>query len=153
MWRQRPVYEDSKLHCNFTCKLFAKQTQLFWYLSFPPFLSLSLSSSLIPLFSPQFVAYLYLRNSIKRFQHYSSTFLSQAGSLSLWLFVSHFHILLARDGKGLLTLIPRFHYLNTLAVITVYLFFFLVVHKSMTTLKSWLRDSKPTRVSDSSVVA
>lgn len=98
----------------------------------------------------QLLAYLYLRNSIKHFQKYYSWFLSQAGSLSVWLFVSHFHLLLARDGKGLLMLIPRFYYLNLTAVVTVYVFFFIIVHKSMMTLKAWLQESK-TRAADSSL--
>ena len=63
-----------------------------------------------------------------------SYFLSTAGSLYLWLFVSHYHILMALNGKGLLVLIPSFYYMNLVAVGIVFLFVSVLVHQSCTTL-------------------
>ena len=119
-------------------------------------LSLSLTHTHTHTHTPytQLLSYTYFRNSIKLFEYYTSWFLSEAGSLSIWLFISHYHLLLAKDGKGLLVLLPRFQYLNVLAVVTVYVFFFFVVHRAVRTLEKWLHESdtgkKPVPLADTS---
>ncbi len=84
----------------------------------------------------QILAYVFLRNG-SILHHFSSDFLVEAGSHSLWLFVSHFHILNALNGKGLLVFFPGYYYLNAVGVVTVYLYVFMVIRLSARTLSDW----------------
>ncbi len=84
----------------------------------------------------QILAYVFLRNG-SILHHFSSGFLAEAGSHSLWLFVSHFHILNALNGKGLLVFFPGYYYLNAVGVVIVYLYVFMVVRLSTRTLSDW----------------
>jgi len=61
--------------------------------------------------------------------------LEAAGTISVWLFVSHFHILLASDGKGLLVLVPKLVNLNIFIVMLVYVLTAVIVHNSVGRLK------------------
>lgn len=55
--------------------------------------------------------------------------------MSIWLFVSHFHILLAFDGRGVLVLLPKLYFFNTLLVVSVFFVIFIVISNSLYTLK------------------
>lgn len=82
----------------------------------------------------QILSYVLLRNSFTPLQCYKSSFLVQVGASSLWLFVSHFHILLAFDGKGLLVLLPKLYLCNAVVVIMVFALVFVGMKTSLHTL-------------------
>lgn len=84
----------------------------------------------------QILAYVFLRNATF-LRHFTSGFLQEVGSLSLWLFVSHFHILSALNGRGLLALFPGNYFLNAVGVVTVYVYVAMVIRLSVHTLSDW----------------
>ncbi len=84
----------------------------------------------------QILAYVFLRNATF-LHHFTSGFLQEAGALSLWLFVSHFHILSAHNGRGLLALFPGNYFLNAVGVVTVYVYIAMVIRLSACTLSDW----------------
>ena len=69
-------------------------------------------------------------------------FLSQAGSLSVWLFVSQYHILMANNGQGLVVMWPKLYYLNAVVVAIVYSFLCLIVRASVGTVKQLVFSNK-----------
>ena len=95
------------------------------------------------------MAYIFLRNG-NVLHHFTSGFLQEAGTHSLWLFISHFHILTALNGKGLLVFFPGSYYLNALAVLVVYVYVFMIVRLSVNSFNKWLSSSsvKDLTVSD-----
>ena len=86
---------------------------------------------------------MFLRNATF-FHHFTSSFLQEVGTLSLWLFVSHFHILSALNGRGMLALFPGNYFLNTVGVVTVYVYVAMVIRLSIRTLSDWSIVKEPT---------
>jgi hypothetical protein len=79
------------------------------------------SQSLIA--QPVIISYALLRYFSKPLRRYESHWLGGVGSLSVWLFVSHQHILLDQSGFRLLTLFPSVPWpVNSLLVLCVFLF-------------------------------
>lgn len=76
-----------------------------------------------------------LRNGIYPLCSYESYFLSGVGTLSIWLYVSHHHILLASDGSGILVLVPKLFIGNIVLVVVVFVMVFIVISNSLRTLK------------------
>lgn len=83
----------------------------------------------------QILSYLLLRNGIYPLRNYSSSFLREVGSMSTWLYVSHYHILLAYDGRGILALLPGAFIGNTVVVAVVFIATFVVINTSNHNLK------------------
>ncbi|CAI8003893.1 hypothetical protein GBAR_LOCUS3797 [Geodia barretti] len=79
------------------------------------------SQSLIA--QPVIISYALLRYFSKPLRRYESHWLGGVGSLSVWLFVSHQHILLDQSGSRLLTLFPSVPWpVNSVLVLCVFLF-------------------------------
>ena len=76
-----------------------------------------------------------LRNGIGSLQRYTSSLLSHAGSASLWLFISHYHILMAFNGKAHLVLVPKLYALNAVTVVSVFAVIFVVMSNSLRNLR------------------
>ena len=94
------------------------------------------------------MSYTFLRNAVGYFQGYHSSVLNQAGSLSVWLFVSHHHILMANNGQGLLVLWPKLYHVNIVVVVVVYVYLFLIVRASISTVKQLAFGKTGTSTSD-----
>ena len=93
--------------------------------------------------SLQVLSYVFLRNATVTLRISYSEILQQVGHLSLWLFISHHHILLVLNGRGLLLLFPGSYYLNALAVSIVFFFVYHAVWKSTDSLNEYVF-GKPT---------
>ena len=83
----------------------------------------------------QVTSYLMVRNGSSALQKYSSSVLSNVGSMSIWLFVSHYHILMGFDGRGILILIPKLYILNTTLVLLTFIVIFIITSNSLQILK------------------
>lgn len=76
-----------------------------------------------------------LRNGFEKLQSLHSRFLEKIGTISMWLFVSQYHILMAFNGNGTLVLIPRYYHVNLFMVLMVFVLITLVVSKHMQTFR------------------
>jgi hypothetical protein len=83
----------------------------------------------------QIISYVLLRNGISPLQEYTSSFLTEVGSISLLIYVSHYHILLAFDGRGILVLLPKLFIVNAIVVVVVFVLIFAVINSSLYALK------------------
>ena len=81
------------------------------------------------------MSYLLLRNGIHPLHGYTSSFLREVGSMSVWLYISHYHVLLANNGKGTLVLLPKLFTLNAVVVVVVFVLIFVVINSSLSALK------------------
>lgn len=72
-----------------------------------------------------------LRSGIYALRNYTSFFLKEVGNMSMWLFVSHYHILLAYDGRGMLVLLPKLFIANAVVVVVVFVLIFVVINSSL----------------------
>lgn len=82
----------------------------------------------------QILSYMLLRSGIYSLRNYTSSFLKEVGSMSTWLYVSHYHILLANDGRGMLVLLPKLFIANAVVVVVVFALIFVVINSSLLTL-------------------
>ncbi len=83
----------------------------------------------------QILSYIILRNGYESMQNYYSTFLSNLGGMSTWIFVCHYHILLAFDGKGILVLFPKLYLLNNFIVTMIFVGIVVLISHSLYILK------------------
>lgn len=88
------------------------------------------------LLDTQVLSYVFFRNGVGYFRGFYSGFLNEAGSLSVWLFVCHYHILLASNGQGLLVFWPKLYYVNAAVVSFVFVYLFLIVKASVLNVKT-----------------
>lgn len=86
------------------------------------------------------LSYILLRNGCRTLQNYQSAFLIKIGKMSVWIFVSHYHIFMAMNGKAILMLIPKLYLINLLFVLVIFFVVFIIISDSLHQLKSFFSE-------------